>query len=412
MASKTIATILNLKDNFSATIKKTAENTKAFQAQVEKSQSSVKDIKEGVTSAFTSIAAKIGGLVAGGALADFAQQSITLASNLVELQNVVNVTFGKNAQTISSWATTAIQSYGLSQSSAMKYTATMGAMLKSSGVTGGAMVDMSEKLSGLAGDLSSFYNLSQDDAFQKIQAGIAGQTKPLRELGINMSEANLQAFALSEGIKTSYKSMTQAQQTTLRYNYLLSASKDAQGDFIRTNTSFANQLRITKTTIQQIGANIASDFLPYLDKLINVFNGGLSKAPAIIDNVKAEAIKLWKEFKVVDILNDLKSDALDTFSQIKKTIIAVKKPVEDFVYSIYTLASTVLNDVLPAFGKVKPDAWNAVRASIVGILNITTATFNFISRNWSKIAPLVESITAAIVIWKVATIAYLLRRPL
>jgi hypothetical protein len=328
-----------------------------------------------------------------------------LASDLVELENVVSVTFGKNSATINNWSSTAIQAYGLSQSSALKYTATMGTMLKSSGITGNAMVNMSEKLSGLAGDMSSFYNISQDDAFSKLQSGLAGQTKPLRELGINMSEANLQAFALTEGIKTSYKTMTSAAQTTLRYNYIMSASKDAQGDFTRTNQSFANQLRIASTTVKQIGANIASNFLPYLDKLMNIFNSGLSKAPQIIDTVKNKVIEFWKVFKVDDILNDLKSTALDTFSQIGKTINFLKKPMEDFIGSVYNLAKTILSDVLPAFGKVRPDSWNFVRDAIKNILTIATNTFNFINKNWSKIKPLIEAIILAMAAWKIATIA-------
>ena len=405
MASKTIATILNLKDNFSTVIKKTTENTKSFQSQVDKSQSSVKNIKEGITGAFGSIAAKIGGLVAGGAILDFAKQSVMLASDLVEVQNVVNVTYGKNAHAINQWSDTALRAYGLSKLSAEKYTGSLGAMMKSSGITGNTLVNMSEKLTGLSGDLASFYNISQDDAFEKIKSGIAGQSKPLRDLGINMSVANLQAYSLTQGIKKAYKNMSQAEQTTLRYNYLMNVSKDTQGDFIRTNTSFANQLRIAKTTIEEIGASIAGYFLPYLDKLMNIFNGGLSKAPAIIDTVKNKVLEFWKVFKISDILNNLKSVAIDTFTQIIKTINFVKKPVEDLVFSIYNLAKTILNDVLPACKKVKPDAWNIVRNAIKNILTAATNTFNFISKNWGKIKPLVETIIATMVIWKVTTLA-------
>lgn len=107
-------------------------------------------------------------------------------------------------------------------------------MLKSSGVAQNAASDMSVALAGLAGDIASFYNIDTDTAFYKIRAGISGEIEPLKQLGINMSVANMSAYALANGITKSWTSMTQAEQATLRYNYLMSVTKDAQGDFART----------------------------------------------------------------------------------------------------------------------------------------------------------------------------------
>ena len=109
---------------------------------------------------------------------------------------------------------------------AKKYTSTLGAMMKSSGLTGKAVTSMSTDLAGLAADMASFYNLDFETAFEKIRSGISGETEPLKQLGINMSVANLEAYALSQGITKSYESMTQAEQVTLRYNYLMQATRD------------------------------------------------------------------------------------------------------------------------------------------------------------------------------------------
>lgn len=202
----------------------------------------------------------------------FAAESIKLASDLNEVQNVVDVTFGKSSTQIDAWSKTALSAFGLSELQAKQFSGTMGAMLKSSGVTGEGMVKMSQNLSGLSGDMASFYNLSQEEAFEKIRSGISGETEPLKQLGINMSVANLEAFAMSKGIKTSYQNMDQASQTMLRYNYLLTVSKDAQGDFNRTQGGYANQVRLFQTNMQQLGATIGQKALPYLTQFLQYAN--------------------------------------------------------------------------------------------------------------------------------------------
>lgn len=116
------------------------------------------------------------------------------------MQNVVDVTFGQGASKINAWAKTTASAFGISELSAKQYSGTMGAMLKSMGLTTDASLNMSQKITELAGDLASFYNLDVDDAFTKIRSGISGETEPLKQLGINMSVANLEAYAMSKGI--------------------------------------------------------------------------------------------------------------------------------------------------------------------------------------------------------------------
>lgn len=198
-----------------------------------------------------------------GALLSVGKQSIALASDLQEVQNVVDVTFGDGAAKVDSWAKGASSAYGITELAAKQYTGTMGAMLKSMGLSGDAVQEMSTSLSGLAGDFASFFNITSDEAFAKIRSGISGETEPLKQLGINMSVANMEAYAMAQGIEKSYSAMTQAEQATLRYNYLLSVSADAQGDFARTaSTSLANASRITELNIQNIGAAIGKELIP------------------------------------------------------------------------------------------------------------------------------------------------------
>jgi len=176
----------------------------------------------------------------------FGKASIQVASDLKEVQNVVDVTFGSMSGEINDFASESIKQFGLSELSAKKYASTMGAMLKSSGISGSGAKDMSIDLAKLSADMASFYNLDNDEAFSKIMSGMSGMTMPLKELGINMNIANLEAFAMAQGISKSWQEMNQAEQTMTRYQYLLSVTADSQGDFARTSGTWANQTKILK----------------------------------------------------------------------------------------------------------------------------------------------------------------------
>lgn len=212
--------------------------------------------------------------------ADFVKDGISYASDLEEVQNVIDVTFGDSADAINQYAKDAIQQYGLSELAAKKYAGSLGAMLKSSGVAGDELTKMSTSLVGLTGDMASFYNLDPEEAFSKLSSAIAGETEPLRSLGINMNVANLEAYALSKGIDKAWSSMTQAEQTTLRYQYIMENAADAQGDFARTSDSFANLSKTLSQQLQSVGGEIGSAFIPYLKDaskaLSEVFSGQIS----------------------------------------------------------------------------------------------------------------------------------------
>ena len=211
---------------------------------------------------------------------DFVKNGISYASDLEEVQNVIDVTFGDSAEAVNQYAKDAIQQYGLSELAAKKYAGSLGAMLKSSGVAGDELTEMATSLVGLTGDMASFYNLDPEEAFSKLSSAIAGETEPLRSLGINMNVANLEAYALSKGIDKAWSSMTQAEQTTLRYQYIMENAADAQGDFARTSDSFANLSKTLSQQLQSVGGEIGSAFIPYLKdaaKALNeVFSGQIS----------------------------------------------------------------------------------------------------------------------------------------
>lgn len=244
------------------------------------------------TDAFSRLAKAIGLVMIARKALDTINTGIDYASDLAEVQNVVDVTFGSATEAINSWSKECLAAYGMNEVSAKRYAGTLGAMLKSSGLAGDAIVDMSKDMVGLAGDMASFYNLDLETAFEKIRSGISGETEPLKQLGINMSVANLEAYALSQGITTAYNEMSQAEQVMLRYNYLMSTTADAQGDFARTQDSYANQTRLLSESWLEFTGIMAEQLLPVLTTIVSWLNNIVAFLTENADMVSAVLVGL------------------------------------------------------------------------------------------------------------------------
>lgn len=323
------------------------------------------------------------------------KSGVKLASDLSEVQNVVDVTFKDSSKQINDWSKTALEAYGLSELSAKQYSGTLGAMMKSSEITGDRLVKMSEKLSGLAGDFSSFYNIAQDDAFEKIRSGISGETEPLKQLGINMSVANLEAYALSKGITTSYQHMDQAAQTALRYSYLMSVSKDAQGDFARTQGSFANQVRLLKTNFEQLSAKVMTKVLP-----------SLTKGAQITNNF----VKSISSGKLSSISSKVTEPFMRIYSVGSRVFKSTYKTIQDNQPALSNLGSTALelgNKLSKGFEAAEPTIkWlfktgvPAVTGTITDLTNGATDLYDYINDHWSTIEPIILGIAAAVAVYE------------
>ena len=250
--------------------------TRAIKQEAGKWDDAAKQSTDNISNSFASMVKKlVGGFSAikiGKELLNLGKQAIQAASDLQEVQNVVDTTFGGNSNQIEKWAKNAGTQFGLTETQAKKFTSTMGAMLKSMGMTGQKVVDISTDLSGLAADMASFYNLDFDEAFQKIRSGLSGETEPLKQLGINMSVANLNAYALEKGLSKTFDQMSQSEQTMLRYQYLMQATADAQGDFAKTSDSYANGIRTLETNLESLKTNIGEVILPWITEIVGGIN--------------------------------------------------------------------------------------------------------------------------------------------
>lgn len=288
------------------------EELQKVQQQTKKATSAVERQTEKIKSAFGKIGKAVAVAFSVTALISFGKSCIELGSALAEVQNVVDVTFGAMSETINHFARDALEQFGLSETSAKKYTSTLGAMLKSMGIATNQAAEMSMEMAGLAADMASFYNLENDAAFEKIRAGISGETEPLKQLGINMSVANMEAYALSQGITKAYNAMSQQEQAILRYNYLLSVTKDAQGDFARTSDGWANQVRVLTERFNALKAAIGQGLIAVLTPVIRVLNQLLAKILTVTDAFSNFISKITgKNTKTTTSVNEM-GGALDS----------------------------------------------------------------------------------------------------
>ena len=225
-------------------------------------------------------------LVAAGAAA------VKFASDYEESVNKVNVAFGPASDSVKEFAKTSLESFGIAEGTALDLAATYGDMATALGLPVDNAAAMSKSLVGLAGDLASFKNISIDIANTALTGIFTGETESLKKLGIVMTEANLQAFALSQGINKQVKDMTQAEKVGLRYNYILSVTKNAQGDFARTGGGAANQMRIFQESLKQFGQQLGSVILPVFTKLITFVNGAIKSFSGLSDSTKTTIVAI------------------------------------------------------------------------------------------------------------------------
>lgn len=205
--------------------------------------------------------------------------AVKLASDYEENLNKVDVAFGESAGQVKSWAQTATESFGLSESSALEAAALFGDMGTAMGLTTGEAANMATTLTGLAGDLASFKNISTDQAMNALKAVFTGETEALKNLGVVMTQTNLEGFAARQGLV--YKEMDETQKVTLRYQYVLEKTKNAQGDYARTSDGTANSLRTMQEELKNLAVSFGELIIPVITPLIS----GLTDIIKAIDSL-------------------------------------------------------------------------------------------------------------------------------
>lgn len=192
--------------------------------------------------------------------------AVAAASDYEENLNKIDVAFEESAGYVKAWAETATESFGLSKNSALEAAALFGDMATSMGFTRNEAAEMSTQLAGLAGDLASFKNISTDQAMNALKAVFTGETESLKNLGVVMTQTNLEAFAESQG--KVYSAASETEKAFLRYQFVLERTQNAQGDYSETSDGFANSLRTLKESLENLAITFGEVLLPVVTPIV------------------------------------------------------------------------------------------------------------------------------------------------
>ena len=219
-------------------------------------------------------------------LAGAGAAAIKFASDMEESTNKVDVAFGESSKQVKAFAKSTLESFGIAESSALDMAALFGDMSTAMGISQQDAASLSTELVGLAGDLSSFKNINIDEVTTALAGVFTGETESLKRLGVVMTEANLQQFAMSQGIQKNIKDFSQAEKVLLRYQFVMNATANAHGDFERTGGGAANQSRVFMQGLKELGAELGNIILPYFTEAVTFANKLIKEFKGLDDSTK------------------------------------------------------------------------------------------------------------------------------
>lgn len=220
-------------------------------------------------------------------LVDFGAACVELGSRLAEVDNVIQQAIPSMEKQVDSFAKNAIEQFGMSETAAKRFTGVFASMARGFGFSEKSAASMGMTLTGLAADVASFYDTSQDEAYTKLKSVFTGETETLKDLGIVMTQSALDSYALANGYGKVTSKMSEAEKVALRYAFVQEKLRFAQGDFARTSDSWANQVRILTERFNALKATIGQGLINVLTPVIQVINRIISKLMSLANAFKA-----------------------------------------------------------------------------------------------------------------------------
>lgn len=260
-------------------------NSNPFNQQLKNTTNTIKS--SGIEGALGKIGKVAAAAFSIKAIVGFGKECIELGSDLAEVQNVVDVTFGDLNTQVNEFAQNAIDQFGLGQTVTKKYVGTFGAMSKAFGFSNEEALKMSETLTGLTGDVASFYNLSSDESYTKLKSVFTGETESLKDLGVVMTQNALDQYALANGYGKTTSKMSEQEKVALRYKFVMDKLSIASGDFARTSDSWANQTRVLSLRFNELKASLGQGLINIFTPVVKVINLVISKLQILANYFKS-----------------------------------------------------------------------------------------------------------------------------
>jgi hypothetical protein len=286
---------------------------------------------DGITKAMKGFASVFIKVKIAQMIVEIGKSAVNMASQLQEVQNVVDTAFGDMSSKVEKFADTAIEKFGMSELTAKRTASTYMAMSRGMGITGEAAADMALEVTGLTGDMASFFNVSQDVADTALKSIWTGETEALKKFGVVMTQANLQQFAYAKGINKNISAMSQSELVMLRYKFVTEKLSLAQGDFSKTSGSWANQTRILTERWKEFLGLLGNVLIPMLLPVIRFLN----KTLEILINILKKIGEIYTALtgKTLEVANStsIATDAEFEFADgINEATKAAKKALAPF----------------------------------------------------------------------------------
>ncbi len=279
MSDKKLKTVIEVVDkyskelkDFSKKINETNDELKKLQDNFAKGSDGAKKLSDSL-SLIKKVGVGVAVLYVGNKIKDLGKFAIESASKMDELANVTRQVFESSTKEIEQWAKTIDKEVGRSIYQMQNFASVYGSMFKGAGFDTSFFKKISKDLATFTADFSSFFNVTDDEAFTAIKGALTGETEALKRYGLILNDTTMAEYALSQGIKEKWQNLDTATKMQLRYNKLMEMTTYIQGDASRTIDGYANSLKKAEGLIDNIATAMGRKLLPFATKVVHMFNG-------------------------------------------------------------------------------------------------------------------------------------------
>ncbi|GLV22012.1 hypothetical protein TomMM35A_18650 [Sphingobium sp. TomMM35A] len=357
----------------------------AFQEGVGDAEKRLKAAQKSISKTadgFKNIGAKLS-LAVTAPLAAFAAKSFSAATDAVELQSAFDQTFGKMAESMNKWAEQTGDAMGRSTQEMQKAANTFGIFFNTADPSKAAA--MSQEFAKLAQDLGSFYNTDTETAIEKLRSGLSGESEPLRDFGVFLTEATVQAKAMEMGLTGVGNELTEQEKILARYQLILEATKNAQGDVARTSDGTANQMRAAQAAFEELQVTVGTKLLPVLTPLITKLAEALNWFTTLPQPVQNTALAVGAIAAVV--------------GPIALGIGGIMSGFAALLPILTTIAGFVVASLIPALASIAV-ALSPILIPLAAVAAAVGAVY-YVWKNWDTIGPILARLYNGVKTWLV-----------
>lgn len=312
MSDKKLKTVIEVVDkyskelkDFSKKINETNDELKKLQDNFGKGSDGAKKLSDSL-GMIKKVGVAAAVLYVGNKIKDLGKFAIESASKMDELANVTQQVFESSTKEIEQWARTIDKEVGRSIYQMQNFASVYGSMFKGAGFDTSFFKQISKDLATFTADFSSFFNVTDDEAFTAIKGALTGETEALKRYGLILNDTTMAEYALSKGIKEKWQELDTATKMQLRYNKLMEMTTYIQGDASRTIDGYANSLKKAEGLIDNIATAMGQKLLPFATKVVHMFNG-IAEAVDDMLSKKSSTDYLFDFVKEKQNLDDLKN---------------------------------------------------------------------------------------------------------